>query len=288
MTVAASALAGKRIVVTGASGGIGAAIARHLDGLGVRLLLIARTPGPLEAVMATLPRGPHQTIPLDVTDEEAWAAAAPVLAAAGPIDGLVTAAGILGPVGLPGDWQLSAFRRTIEVNLIGTLLSILNLLESLRATRGAVVAFSGGGATSPLPRYDAYAASKVAVVRLAENMAEELAPDGVRVNCVAPGFVATAMHGGTLDAGPDLAGADYYLRTRRNLDHGGDPPELAAELTGFLLSDEAEGITGRLISARWDPWKQTEFRTRLRSDPSLGRLRRVDDQFFRAVSLSPG
>ncbi len=153
---------------------------------------------------------------------------------------------MLGPIGPPGSWDVDAFRQTIEINLVGTLLSVLSLLAPLRAGHGAVVAFSGGGATSPLPRFDAYAASKAAVVRLV-NLAVELAPDGVRINCVAPGFVATAIHQATIDAGPQLAGDAYYERTRRALDVGGDSADTAAELTAFLLSHDAEGITGRLL-----------------------------------------
>lgn len=283
MTSPVSALAGRRVVVTGASRGIGEAIARHLDHLGAQLVLVARDPAALESVRASLQGGSHRVIALDVTDEAAWAAAAGQIGAEGPVHGLVTAAGVLGPIGPPGSWQVGEFRRTIEVNLVGTLLSILSLLDPLRAGRGAVVALSGGGATLPLPRFDAYAASKAALVRLVENMAVELAPEDVRINCVAPGFVATAMHGATLEAGRDLAGVDYYERTRQALSEGGDSPELAAKLTAFLLSEEAEGITGRLVSARWDPWTQPAFRERLRSDASLGRLRRIDDQFFSAT-----
>ena len=288
MSPVAADLAGRRIVLTGASGGIGAVTARHLAALGARLVLVARDPVALERLRADLPGGPHRAVALDVADEEAWAKATGGLAAGGPVDGLVTAAGVLGPIGPPGSWSIAAFRRTIEVNLLGTLLSVLNLIEPLRASRGAVVALSGGGATAPMPRFDAYAASKVAVVRLVENMAVELAPAGVRVNCVAPGFVATAMHRATLEAGPELAGPEYHARTRQAVEDGGDPPELSAELTAFLLSGEAEGITGRLISARWDPWRDPDFRARLRVDASLGRLRRIDDQFFGALPRSLG
>jgi 3-oxoacyl-[acyl-carrier protein] reductase len=259
VTSPASALAGRRIVVTGASRGIGEAIARHLGHLGAQLVLVARDPAALASVRASLQGGPHGVIALDVTDEAAWAAAAGQIGAEGPVHGLVTAAGVLGPIGPPGSWQVGEFRRTIEVNLVGTLLSIVSLLDPLRA---------GGGA---------------ALVRLVENMPVELAPEDVRINCVAPGFVATAMHRATLEAGPDLVGFDYYERTRQALSEGGDSPELAAKLTAFLLSEEAEGITGRLVSARWDPWTQPAFRERLRSDASLGRLRRIDDQFFSAA-----
>jgi 3-oxoacyl-[acyl-carrier protein] reductase len=277
----------RRIVVTGAGGGIGAATARHLASLGDRLLLVGRREATLEEVRASLPGGPHISLALDVCDERAWELAAKRLAPQGTLDGLVTAAGVLGPIGPPGSWEVDAFRQTVEINLVGTLLSILSLLAPLRAGHGAVVAFSGGGATSPLPRFDAYAASKAAVVRLVENLAVELAPDGVRINCVAPGFVATAIHQATIDAGPQLAGDAYYERTRRALDIGGDSAETAAELTAFLLSHDAEGITGRLVSARWDPWTDPAFRERLRSDPDLARLRRIDDQAFTACPRPP-
>jgi 3-oxoacyl-[acyl-carrier protein] reductase len=270
-------------VVTGASRGIGAAIARHLAGLGAGVVLIARDQTALDEVRASLPGGPHRAVALDVTDEPGWIATARQLEKEGSVHGLVAAAGVLGPIGPPGSWAISAFRRTIEVNLVGMVLPVMALLEPLRAVHGAIVAIAGGGAASPLPRFDAYAAAKAALVRLAENLAIELAPDGVRVNCVAPGFVATSMHAATLDAGPELAGPDYYEKTRATVEAGGDPPELAAELTAFLLSDEAEGITGKLISARWDPWREALFRERLRRERDLACLRRIDDQFFSAV-----
>jgi 3-oxoacyl-[acyl-carrier protein] reductase len=131
-----------------------------------------------------------------------------------------------------------------------------------------------------LPRYDAYAGSKAAIVRLTENIA---AGGQVEVNAVAPGFVATQMHEGTLTAGAEAAGDGYFERTREQLASGGVPRELAAELVCFLLSSEAHGITGRLISAQWDPWRKPEFQARLRSDPDLARLRRIDDHFFTSM-----
>src|SRR5205807_10434571 len=111
----------------------------------------------------------------------------------------------------------------LEVNVVGTLAAIHASVPALSASSGAIVTFSGGGATAPLARYDAYAASKAAVVRLSENLAGELARRGVRINCVAPGFVATGIHESTLAAGPALAGADYFEHTRTQLERGGVP-----------------------------------------------------------------
>jgi NAD(P)-dependent dehydrogenase (short-subunit alcohol dehydrogenase family) len=153
-------------------------------------------------------------------------------------------------------------------------------MPRLRRVGGRAVTLSGGGATSPLPRYDAYAASKAAVVRLTENVA---AVRDVAINCVAPGFVATRMHDGTLRAGPEAAGDAYYERTCAQLAQGGYPATEAAELICFLLSDAAAGISGRLISAQWDPWREPAFRDKLRADKSLGTLRRIDDQFFTSL-----
>jgi NAD(P)-dependent dehydrogenase (short-subunit alcohol dehydrogenase family) len=273
-------LRGARVVVTGASRGIGSVVCRDLARRGASLALVGRDLSLLHTVADDLAGGPHSVIVLDVADEARWDAAREEIAPAGVVHGLVTAAGELGPIGPIGSWTVAAFRRTLDVNVVGTLLAISTLLEPLRAAEGAVVTFSGGGGTSPLPRYDAYATSKAAVVRLTENLAVDLSEHGVRINCVAPGFVVTDIHAATIQAGPGLAGAGYFERTRRAVETGGDPPELAAALVAFLLSRQAAGITGRLISARWDPWAEDSFRERLRRQEDLATLRRIDDQFF--------
>ena len=108
-----------------------------------------------------------------------------------------------------------------------------------------------------------------------------LRPDGIRVNCVAPGFVLTEMHERTMEAGADQVGQDYFARTARALaSDEGDSPDLAANLVSFLLSPESVSVTGKLISARWDAWQDEVFRARLASDPDFATLRRIDGQFF--------
>jgi NAD(P)-dependent dehydrogenase (short-subunit alcohol dehydrogenase family) len=274
-------LDGRRIVITGASGGIGAVVASRLASNGAQLTLVGRNESRLEATAASLPSGEHHIQVLDVTDEQGWRRALRRLAPGGELHGLVAAAGILGPIGPIGTWEIEKFRHTIDVNLVGTLLPIVTLLDPLKRGRGSVVAFSGGGATSVLNRYDAYASSKAAVVRLTENLSSDLHSAGVRINCVAPGFVVTEMHRDTLDAGPDRVGVQYFERTRQALEtESGDSAELSASLTSFLLSDASAGITGRLISARWDSWEDPHFLERLRQDRDFATLRRIDDQFF--------
>jgi NAD(P)-dependent dehydrogenase (short-subunit alcohol dehydrogenase family) len=276
---------GKRVLLTGGSMGIGRAVAEELAAHGARLLLVARGRDALEEACAALPGDGHEACAFDVSDEGAWPAVAERL---GRLDGLVTAAGVLDPVGPVGGYEPAAFRRTIEINLLGTQLAIHHCLPALRAARGAIVTFSGGGATGPLPRYDAYAASKAAVVRLTENLAIELAGDGVRANAVAPGFVATRMHETTLAAGPEAAGPDYFARTERDLAEGGVPPEEAARLVRLLLDPEAAPFSGKLVSAQWDPWREADFRARLAAEPDLATLRRIDGVLFAPVPGGKG
>ena len=272
-------LDGKRVLITGASRGIGLVVAERLAVLGSRLILISRNADALKRIRAELAGGPHEVIAMDVRDDDAWADLRNGVLAT-PVQGVVTAAAGLGPIGAIGTWSACDFRSTLESNLLGTLLAIDACLPGLTASRGSIVTFSGGGATKPFPLFDAYAVSKAAVVRLTENLALELVEQGVRVNSVAPGFIATGMHEETIAAGPSAAGQEYYDRTKKGLSGGGDNPEIAAELTAFLLSDASEGITGKLISAPWDPWKDPAFQDRLRSEPDLATLRRIDDQFF--------
>jgi NAD(P)-dependent dehydrogenase (short-subunit alcohol dehydrogenase family) len=266
-----------RVLVTGGSMGIGRAIATVLAERACAVTIAARGEDAIAETLASLPGEGHNGVRLDVSDPSAWTE---VVSGISDLGGLVCAAGVIEPIGRVGSYDPADFMRTVEINLFGTFLAVHGCLPLLRESRGAVVTFSGGGATSPLPRFDAYAASKAAVVRLTENLARDLADDGVRLNSVAPGFVVTRMQDATLSAGPEVAGADYYEKTQKQVAAGGAPARRAAELTAFLLSDEAAGITGKLISAPWDPWEDAGFRARLRDDPDVATLRRIDDQFF--------
>jgi NAD(P)-dependent dehydrogenase (short-subunit alcohol dehydrogenase family) len=265
-------------MVTGGSAGIGLEVSRELARRGARVIIAARNLDAVERAVAGLDGEGHQGLKLDVSDDAGWRETMAALdAGGGRLTGLVPAAGELGPIGALDDLAPEEFERTIAINLIGTMLALHHSLPRLRRAGGRAVTFSGGGATSALPRYDAYAASKAAVVRLTQNVASV---SEVEINSVAPGFVATRMHEETLRAGPEAAGKEYHERTLAQLAKGGFPAREAAELVSFLLSDAAAGITGRLVSAQWDPWREPAFQARLRGDPDLGTLRRIDDQAF--------
>jgi NAD(P)-dependent dehydrogenase (short-subunit alcohol dehydrogenase family) len=236
---------------------------------------VARGEDALREAASSLPGDGHTWHAFDAADIGAWERLELV-----GIGGLVCAAGVMDPIGPIGSYSVRDFLRTLEVNVLGTLLAVEHALPSLRKAGGSVVTFAGGGATGPLPRFDAYAASKAAVVRLTENLASEIAP--IPINAVAPGFVATRLHDLTLAAGRDAVGPDFYDKTRREVETGGFPPEEAAELVAYLLS--GVDFTGKLISAQWDPWRDDDFRTRLATDPNLGTVRRIDGMFFGSLS----
>lgn len=268
---------GKRFLVTGGSMGIGLEVSRALADRGARVVLVGRGTDALDQALRQLSGTGHERFVLDVSDASAWPAAMSALDSGGALDGVVTAAGVLGPIGTLDRVPADEFAAAIAINLIGTALALAHALPRLRASSGRAVTFSGGGGTGPLARFDAYAVSKAGVVRLTENIAAE---SDVEVNCVAPGFVATRMHAGTLAAGPEIVGPAYFARTQEQLETGGFPASEAAELVAFLLGRGAAGITGRLISAQWDPWRESQFREALRRDPDLGKLRRIDEQFY--------
>ncbi|HEY2283941.1 MAG TPA: SDR family oxidoreductase [Solirubrobacteraceae bacterium] len=276
----------RHVLITGGSRGIGRATAHALAERGWRVGLIARERDELERARAELSGAGHEAFAMDVCDEAAWGRLAGSLR---EVQGLVCAAATLDPVGPIDGCAVADFRRTLEVNVIGTLLAIRACLPGLRTTHGAVVTFSGGGATAPLPRFDAYAASKAAVVRLSENIALELAGEGVRINSVAPGFVATGIHRSTLAAGPERAGAAYFEHTRAELRRGGVPASEAAELVCLLLEHDPHApFTGKLISAQWDPWRDREFRSRLVRERDLATLRRIDERQFATIANGAG
>ncbi|EKD71378.1 MAG: dehydrogenase [uncultured bacterium] len=121
---------------------------------------------------------------------------------------------------------------------------------------GKIIILSGGGATKPMPNLSAYAASKAGVVRFAETLAEEVSNFNIDVNSVAPGALNTRLLQEILEAGPEKVGQDFYHASLKQQQSGGTSLDVGAKLCVFLASKESDGITGRLLSAVWDPWQK--------------------------------
>ena len=137
---------------------------------------------------------------------------------------LVNNAGVYGPKGLTEDVAWDEWEQAIRVNLFGSVLCCRAVLPHFRANGyGKIIQLSGGGATSPLPRLSAYAASKAAVVRFAETLAEELRGTGIDVNAIAPGALNTRLLDEVLEAGPERVGDSFYERALEQQSSGGTP-----------------------------------------------------------------
>ena len=279
--IASDKLRDRGVIVTGASIGLGKAIAKACLSQGAYVCICARDKEALEDARKELARDAEDdrifATQADVANVESVAALMETASRELPdLLGIVNNAGMLGPKAILEDVDSDEWARTIEVNLIGTMLCCRSVLPALRRARyGKIVNLSGGGATAPMPRMSAYAASKAAIVRLTETLAAEYAEYNIDINAVAPGALNTRMLDEVLKAGPERVGQAYYNKSVRQKDEGGASLARAAELCVFLLSRESDGITGKLISAVWDPWESlAEHRERLR-DTDVYALRRV-------------
>ena len=251
-------------LITGGSQGLGKAIAEHFLHEGANVVLCARSEKDLSATRTELAQKfPGQKIfskTCDVANEsQVNELMAFTLHELGSVDALVLNAGIYGPMGPTESVSLDEWRRALDINLFGVLLPSRAVIPHFKkAGRGKIVVLSGGGATNPLPNISAYAASKAAVVRLMETLAEELRPFHVDVNAIAPGALATRLVDEVLAAGPDKVGAAFFEKNKGWKEKGAVPLELGASLAVYLASAESDGITGKLISAQWDPWKDLQ------------------------------
>jgi NAD(P)-dependent dehydrogenase (short-subunit alcohol dehydrogenase family) len=262
MSMPPDTLANRCAIITGASRGLGRAIAQSYLDAGASVTVCARDAAVLEAAAVELGRyvRPGQSLlalPADISraaDVTRLVDAA--LARFGRLDVLVNNAGLAGPSGALEAVAWEEWLRALETNLLGAvLLSRAVLPQFKRAGRGKIIQLSGGGATQPLPMRSAYAASKAAVVRFIETLAEETRPYRIDANAIAPGALDTRMLDELIAAGPERIGSEQYQRCLQHKRDGGVPLSRGAELAVFLGSELSDGITGKLLSAVWDPWR---------------------------------
>ena len=236
-------LEGRRIVVTGAASGIGAAFARLAAAEGARVACFDRDAGGVAALAASLSvAGCSQHV--DVTDPEGVKRALESAAKAlGGIDGLVNSAGVVALSSIT-EMPIETWRKVIDVNLTGTFLVSQAAVPYLRdASDASVVNIASAQALMPSAGASAYAASKGGVQSLSKALAAELAP-AIRVNCICPGLVDTPMNAGLKKApedGPPVPLDNYALR------RWGKPDEIAASIV-YLLSKDASYVTGATLA----------------------------------------
>lgn len=167
------------------------------------------------------------------------------------VDALINCAGVLGDIGETLDTAPSTWWRAFETNVKGSYLTAHVFRAALlNAQAPRIINFIGGGSHSSFPYYSGYAASKAAIVRLTECMADEYRGK-IRVNAVAPGGLATPIHQKTIDAGVERAGAAQYAKTLDIIEGRGDASMLrVVTLIKRLLAPEADNVTGRCLRAQ--------------------------------------
>jgi NAD(P)-dependent dehydrogenase (short-subunit alcohol dehydrogenase family) len=286
-------LAGRACVVTGASRGLGRAIADLLADSGAALAICARGEHDLQKAAGDLRRKHDATVfeaALDVRDT----AAVEDFARAsereiGVPSALVNNAAVLGPVGRIDEIDLEEWRRALDVNLFGVASVCAAFVPRMAgAGGGSILNVAGGGIGGPgVPdRVSAYTTAKAGVVMLTETLARELAPSSVRVNAIAPGALPTGFLQSVLDAGPEASDADLYKTAATVIDGAAEFPDLDERLTAlvlYLVSDEAAWLTGKLVSARWDTVEDLRTAQQRLQTTSLLNLRRIDGTLFSQV-----
>ncbi|WP_040494131.1 SDR family NAD(P)-dependent oxidoreductase [Ilumatobacter nonamiensis] len=235
---------GKHAVVTGASRGIGEAIARQLDAAGARVALVARSADRLEAIAADLAHDPL-VIPADLSEHSAVEhISTSVLDAFGGLDILINNAAV--ERNQPASKVTGeAIDETLFVNLRQTFMLCSAFAKPLFASRGSIVNVTSTAATGAGGTQGAYAASKGGLNTLTKNLANEWAPKGVRVNAVAPGLVDTEMWEPTFDKLGEDAVRERFVKSVP-LGRWGTADEIA-DVACFLASDQATYVTGQVL-----------------------------------------
>ena len=276
-------LSGSTLLLTGASGGLGTHVTHAFWEAGASLILLGRSSERLKDLSDRLPARPDQRALTLVADLSDPLAPEQIITEArqafGALDILINNASVQGPIGPLCDNDWDDWQVTLQVNLLAPI-ALCRFCIPWMAEHGGggIINLSGGGATGPRRNFTAYAVAKTGLVRFSETLAEEVRDLHIRVNCIAPGALNTEMLEIILRAGPERVGKEEYARVLQQKEGGGASPQRAAELCVFLCSPASADITGKLISAVWDPWEKLPEYTNYLKQTDIYTLRRIVPQ----------
>jgi NAD(P)-dependent dehydrogenase (short-subunit alcohol dehydrogenase family) len=260
-------------LITGAGRGIGKRLAIGFAKTGIRVGLLGRSQGELDVTKLEIEHagGSAHRFRADVRDfEQLSAAVARLTAVYGEVHLLVANAAVLGPIGPFAEHRPRDWTEVFETNVIGVMNACRTVLPQMIQRRsGKIVVIADSSSAWPRPNFAPYAASKAAVVRFVESIAEEVREQNVQVNCFSPGVAYTSMTDEILEA-DERAGAKELDDAEQVRLTGGVPAEKQIQLALFLASERSNHITGKLIDIN-DDWKKLE---RENARPDAWTLRR--------------
>lgn len=238
-------LTGRVILVTGASSGIGRETAVLLSELGATLILLARSAENLEITRSQLTGDGHLTVRFDVAEGSGLPALLKDLSAkTGPLHGIVHCAGIYS-IRLIRSLDLPQIEQTMRVNLSSAMMLVKSFRQKGVAGKGgSVVLLASAAAVKGQAGLSLYSASKAALIGFARSAAIELAPEGLRVNCIAPGWVETPM---TREAREFMLTDEQASAIEKAHPLGVGHPRDVAHAAAFLLADTGRWVTGTTL-----------------------------------------
>jgi NAD(P)-dependent dehydrogenase (short-subunit alcohol dehydrogenase family) len=252
-------LEGKVAIVTGAGRGIGRGIVEAFASEGAKLILVSRTLSQVEEAAREACEIGTEAVALSVdvaNPDDVQRMADETLSRFGRVDILVNNAAIIHPVGPFWTNNMRAWADTIEINVIGLALCCRAVLPTMIEQRdGKIINLSGAGVSGPSETLSAYGTSKAAVIRFSETLAAEIRQYNISVNCLAPGQIDTDMLDAATVVSEDMVDSRFLAQVRRTKSGHGASLEEAAALAVWLASYESDGLTGRMISATQDDWR---------------------------------
>ncbi len=270
----------KNILITGANQGLGLELAKHFYNLGANIIVCARNKSKFNNLRKFFKNKSQQIIIIEKCDvsnsKHVDQFFKKIFTKVKKIDILINNAGIYGPKGEIENLSWKDFKKTIEINLFGSIYLIKKIIPHFKKyKKGKIIQMSGGGAASPLPYFSAYATSKAAIVRFVENISKELVSEKIDINAIAPGPINTRMLDEVLSENPETVGRSFYKKSLIQKKNGGTDIKKIIDCIEFFCHKKSDGISGKLISVLWDNWNKFSNNKKVLRMSDLGNIRRV-------------
>ena len=273
---------GSAVLISGSTSGLGLNLASDLTKKGKSVVLCGRNLDALHKITEKLSESKNNDqvvlgLACDVSDENSVSKMFEMVHDNGlHIETLVCNAGLIGPISKFLECNRNEWRQAFNVNFYGTLNLINEVLpDMIKRKFGRIIHISGGGASSPLYGMSSYAASKIASVRFIETLSLEYSGSGITFNSVAPGMLKTKLLDQMLKAGPDRIGTALFDKASQKIASDVDATKKVLDLISFLMSDRADLISGKIISAEWDNWAEWPNHVEELNGSDIYTLRRI-------------